>query len=403
MPPSNAGRVRAGAKSPLQLSVVPLVVSLVVFLSACAGEPSFEASPWPESARREWQALQEQVDTVLVTTSVLRGSTEPHDAAVLRALEKLDVTVQQLSDAAQQLRRDGRLEAGREAAPMQLSVRAGQLLPELRALGRAVRASTPDDETRRKALLAIAQAQLAARSLDLQAGALQAEANGAITNANTNTNAESEGERSFVQQGLIGPVGPFYLIDEGHIDAIDAAWEDGQLGITIDDETVDPDVERDPKRTVLVVKATAKVSLPDARYGFIGDVGATAWLLPENQLDAAAAGLLWPGLATDEIEPGVFVNDTVQVSIRKVIGPNGLSLFSSPQDELSGPLVVADSEDGLPDIISLPASTHTHLNWAFESAGIYLVLVEVGGQLAGVTGTPWVTSSAETLKFLVLP
>ena len=401
MTPTNTGRIRTGAKSPLQLSVA----SLAVFLSACAGEPGAEPSPSPEGARREWQALQEQVDTVLVTTSALRGSTGPHDAAVLRALEKLDVTVQHLSDAAQQLRRDGRLETGREAAPMQLSVRAGQLLPELRALGRAVRASTPDEETRRKALLAITQAQLAARSLDLQAGALQAEANGAIANANANAegDGQNESERSFVQQGLIGPVGPFYLIDEGHIDAIDAAWEDGQLGITIHDETVDPDVERDPKRTVLVVKAAAKVSLPDARYGFIGAVGATAWLLPENQLDAAAAGLLWPGLATDEIESGVFVNDVVQVSIRKVIGPNGLSLFSSPQDEVSDPLVVADSEDGLPDIISLPASTHTHLNWAFESAGIYLVRVEVGGQLAGVTGTPWVTSSIETLKFIVLP
>lgn len=180
------------------------------------------------------------------------------------------------------------------------------------------------------------------------------------------------------------------------------AFEDGAISLSIHDETAVPDVEREHEYTVMVVKAAAKVQVPDSRFAFIGPIGSNFWLLPEAQLDAQAAGILWPGLAADEVEPGVFVNDEVQFRFKQVIGPNGLSLFFSPADEASLPDVKMDSENGLPDIITVPAGSHQHLNWAFESAGAYVVKVDVRGRLE-VPGTPWVTSSTELLKFVVLP
>lgn len=205
---------------------------------------------------------------------------------------------------------------------------------------------------------------------------------------------------------LSGPLLPgssWYVLDEGHIDAIDVAYEDDELGVMIHDESVDPDVERDPAKTVLVVKRSAKVQVPDNRFPFLGPAGTNVWILPEGQPEAEAAGLLWPGIATEEVASGVFVGDTVDVRFANLVGPNGLSLFESPQDEISDPVLLMDSEDGLPDTLTTPVGTHRHMNWAFESAGIYLLRVQARGRLAELPGAPLVSSRAAVLKFVVLP
>lgn len=195
----------------------------------------------------------------------------------------------------------------------------------------------------------------------------------------------------------------FFVLDEGHIDAVDAAFEDGELAISIHDETVEPDVERDPDDVLLVVKSSAKVQVPDDRFGFLGPAGTDVWILPENELDAAAAGLLFAGLSTEEIALGAFTGDTVQIRFKHVSGPNGFSLFESPPDDTTPPVVLVDSENGLPDDVALPAGIHKHANWAFEAPGVYYVKVAVRGRLAGVAGNPWITSPSATLRFLVRP
>jgi surface-anchored protein len=392
-----AGRARTAATA-LRLSLL----LLAPIVSACASQ---EESTTP-NAREEQESLQRDVDTVLLTATEVQTSLAALDDARIRELGgKLEATVGHLADAAQRLRTEP-LVSGKSDAAAHLSMRAGQLAPLFRAFGRALRASNADAATRARAARALTQAKLAVRSLDLKAGRLDAEANGDANAARTGgaleTPRSSGGDAVTTSHPLSGQVGPFYVIDEGHVDAVDAAFEDDALSVTIHDESIDPDVERDPARTILVVKSGAKITLPDSRFEFIGPVGATAWILPENELDAAAAGLLWAGLSTEEVEPGVFVDDQVSVRIRNVIGPNGLSLFFSPQDELSPPVVLADSEDGLPDVVPLPISTHTHVNWAFEAAGVYLVRVDVTGRLA-LPGTPRITSSIATLKFIVLP
>ncbi len=203
--------------------------------------------------------------------------------------------------------------------------------------------------------------------------------------------------------GPLTPSSSWYVLDEGHIDAIDVAYEDDELGLSVHDESVSPDVERDPATTIMVVKGSAKVQVPDSRFAFLGPVGADVWILPEGQPEAEAAGVLWAGIATEEIEPGVLLNDTVDIRFRNMAGPNGLSLFESPQDELSNPAILIDSEDGLPDTLSTPIGTHRHANWAFESPGVYLLRVQARGRLASLPGNPWVSSANTLLKFVVLP
>lgn len=122
-----------------------------------------------------------------------------------------------------------------------------------------------------------------------------------------------------------------FVLDEGHIDAVDAEFEDGELAISIHDERSEPGVERDPSQVVFVVKPAAKLEIPDDRFGFLGPAGTTVWVLPDNQLDAQSLGVLFLGLSAEEIEPGTFVDDMIHVRFRQVIGPDGFSLFESPR------------------------------------------------------------------------
>ncbi|WP_234361707.1 choice-of-anchor M domain-containing protein [Plantactinospora sp. BB1] len=185
-------------------------------------------------------------------------------------------------------------------------------------------------------------------------------------------------------------------LSQGHVDAVDVAFEDGEFEISVHDETVDPDVERDPADVIFVARPEAAVAVPDdPAYAFLGAPGATVHILPEVQDE----NLLWAGLATEEIEAGVFVGDSVRIRFTRVTGPDGFSIFVT--DPLGAPDVLVDSEDGLPDVITRPVGGHMHVNWAFETAGTYRVKVDVTGRLAAtgerVTSDPvWLTFKVQS-------
>lgn len=188
--------------------------------------------------------------------------------------------------------------------------------------------------------------------------------------------------------------GSLVVLSQGHVDIVDVAYEDGTFEIAVHDETVEPDVERDPADVLFWAKPESAVTVPDdSRYAFLGTPGATVHILPEVENEA----LLFPGLATEELEPGVFAGDTISIRFKKVIGPDGFSLFTT--DPAGSPNVLVDSEDGLPDTVTLPVGTHMHENWAFEKPGYYSIKVDVTAVLAG-TNTP-VTSEPVCLKFKV--
>ncbi|MEN3614884.1 choice-of-anchor M domain-containing protein [Plantactinospora sp. ZYX-F-223] len=184
-------------------------------------------------------------------------------------------------------------------------------------------------------------------------------------------------------------------LSQGHVDAVDVAFEDGEFEISVHDETVDPDVERDPADVIFVAKPEAAVAVPDdPAYAFLGVPGTTVHILPEVQNE----NLLWAGLATEEVAAGVFVDDSVRIRFTRVIGPDGFSLFVT--DPVGAPEVLVDSEDGLPDAVTRPVGGHMHVNWAFERAGTYRIKVDVTGRLAAtgerVTSDPvWLTFEVE--------
>lgn len=182
------------------------------------------------------------------------------------------------------------------------------------------------------------------------------------------------------------------VLDQGHVDVIGIAFENGAFNVHVHDEVTD--TEYTPSQVQFVAKSGSKTSVPeDPAYRFLGASGAPVWVLPQVEDPA----LLWPGIASEEIQPGVFAGESLKVDIIGVTGPAGVSLFTT--DAFGAPTVLADSGDGLPDRISTTAGGHLHANWAFEAAGTYKIKVRVSGTLAA-TGQK-VTSAIATYCFKV--
>jgi surface-anchored protein len=167
------------------------------------------------------------------------------------------------------------------------------------------------------------------------------------------------------------------VLSEGHVDVLDIGFEDGQLEVLVHDETVDPGVERDPDTVLFQVKPEAETTVPDRpQFAFLGDPGDPVWVLPEAEIP----GLLFAGLATEEVDAGVFRNDSVRVWLLRSSGPADVSTFTiGAQDEVTK---MWDSGDGLPDVTTVQTGLHQHFNWAFEAEGDYCLTFIVTGRLA---------------------
>lgn len=84
--------------------------------------------------------------------------------------------------------------------------------------------------------------------------------------------------------------------------------------------------------------------------------------------------VLWLGLAVRGQGPSRGAD--VRLAVTDVRGPGEFALYLT--DALGQPDVYADSGDGLgpDDVAILPPGAHTHLNWAFDSPGVYTVTFE---------------------------
>lgn len=185
---------------------------------------------------------------------------------------------------------------------------------------------------------------------------------------------------------------PRVVLDEGHVDVVGIALENGAFDVHVHDE--EHGVEYSPAEVQLVAKPSSEIAVPDdPAYRFLGTAGGRAWVLPQVQDPA----LLWPGIGAEEIEPGVFTDDALKVDVVGVTGPADVSIFTT--DAFGAPTVLADSGDGLPDTIGTSAGGHLHANWAFEAPGYYTLKVRVSGTLAA-TGQQ-VTSGIATYCFKV--
>lgn len=185
---------------------------------------------------------------------------------------------------------------------------------------------------------------------------------------------------------------PVTVINSGHVDVFGVAFEDGAFDLHVHDE--DADVEYAPSEVLLVTESAARTTVPaDPAYAFLGAPGRPVWVLPQVQ----DPNLLWPGIATEEIEPGVFVDGTLRLKVQRVQGPGDFSIFTT--DAVGAPTVLVDSGNGLPDCVDLTAGSHLHANWAFEEAGTYKVTIRANGTLAA-TGAN-VVSEPATYSFKV--
>lgn len=182
-------------------------------------------------------------------------------------------------------------------------------------------------------------------------------------------------------------------LDSGHVDVIGIAFEDNQFHLHVHDEGTDTEYE--PSQVRLAVKPEARTEVPDdPAYAFLGAPGRPVWVLPQVE----DPRLLWPGIATEEVQPGVFVDDSLNLKVECVSGPAGFSIFTT--DPVGAPTVLVDSGNGLPDSVTVSAASHLHANWAFEAAGNYAITVRVSGTLAA-TGQK-ITSAPATYRFKVI-
>jgi surface-anchored protein len=185
------------------------------------------------------------------------------------------------------------------------------------------------------------------------------------------------------------------VLDKGHVDVVDVAYEDGGLHLHIHDETVDPGVERDPKDVLLRVLPKARTTIPAGQaFSFLGTAGDPVWILPQVQ----DQDLLFAGLSTEELQTGVFAGDQVTLKLCGVHGPGKVSAFTA--DAFGNPSVLFNSRDGLPDTTALSVSGHQHANWSFTAAGTYRFVFSATAQLAG-TGAV-ISSTPVTVTFKVL-
>ncbi|MCL7430344.1 choice-of-anchor M domain-containing protein [Streptomyces sp. YS415] len=181
--------------------------------------------------------------------------------------------------------------------------------------------------------------------------------------------------------GLVAtPAAAATTLSSGHVDVLDAEWDGSNLHLHIHDE--ESGAEYDPADVTLSVPAAAKVRNPG--YGFLGS-GSQVWLLPEDELKADAAGVLFPGISTEHLNSGVFANNAVTYRL------TGATRNGSSTEDFS---VYAgagarwyDSNTATTSYKSktFGVGTHNHANWAFEEPGTYKLTFRVSGTVGGVT------------------
>ena len=129
---------------------------------------------------------------------------------------------------------------------------------------------------------------------------------------------------------------------------------------------------------IRVDSRSATVVPNDPAFGFLGHPGELFYQLPQHEEE----GLLYLGIASDEVEAGVFVGDEVKLNLKSVEGPGEVYLYST--DTFGKPTVMFNSADGISesDTFVMKTGAHSHQSMAFSEAGVYRVGFDFSGKLA---------------------
>jgi surface-anchored protein len=174
----------------------------------------------------------------------------------------------------------------------------------------------------------------------------------------------------------------YYLVGHGDLDI---GFDEGQLdlhihvhaGGIVDGNALAEDTSLDPDNTIIVATQEAKTLRPaEAEWDATGvDANTPLWVLPQQK---GTAQLPRFGLATEDIDPNIFVADTVTLTLRHVKGPGRVSLWQT--DALGVPQFQFSTHAGLLST-TLPVGLHAHYNWGFTQPGTYTLVLEVTGDL----------------------
>ncbi|MDP7052196.1 MAG: choice-of-anchor M domain-containing protein [Verrucomicrobiota bacterium] len=208
-------------------------------------------------------------------------------------------------------------------------------------------------------------------------------ANGALANGGLST----ESEEYFIDIEV-------NVVSVGEVD-LEIVYEDGEWEAEIlnhvDDHGNDDQGEDDHgedhhdgliypvNEVALRVDSRSATVVPnDPAFGFLGRPGELFYELPQHEEE----GLLYLGIASDEVEAGVFVGDEVQLNLKSVEGPGEVYLYST--DTFGKPTVMFNSADGISesDTFVMKAGAHSHQSLAFSEAGIYRIGFDFSGNLA---------------------
>lgn len=200
--------------------------------------------------------------------------------------------------------------------------------------------------------------------------------------------------RAIVTAGVLALVGAarandLPVLNSGHTD-VGVNFEDGVWDLHVHHHELG---EFEPEHVVLEVAghAVQKVS-SDPRFDFLGAAGSPIWVLPAMEQH----DLLFLGLGTEELAPGLFSKDTVTLTLKSVTGPGHFMLYHL--DPLGNPVVSMNSRDGIDasDARSLTAGSHTHVHWAFSTPGQY----RIGLQASGVLAATGETNTSDVAEYL---
>ena len=186
---------------------------------------------------------------------------------------------------------------------------------------------------------------------------------------------------------------PPTFLDTGEID-FEIAFTDGNFGFGLLDEAAGQELGVD--EAVLVLKPRGRQTVPnDPAFNFLGTTGAPVFVLPQEETE----GLLFLGIAGDEIQSGQFANETVRLELVSASGPGSFAIYSV--DAFGAPTVYMNTANGVSsaDVFPIAVGSHTHANWSFTQPGEYSLNFKASGTLVG-TNQPS-TSETVTLRFLV--
>lgn len=159
------------------------------------------------------------------------------------------------------------------------------------------------------------------------------------------------------------------VLDHGHVDVFGLAYEGGALDLHVHDG--DNDVEYAPNEVLLKANNEAKTTVP-AGYDFLGEAGSPVWVLPDTEVE----GLLFAGWGAEEIVPGDFVDDSLQITVHDAEGRGDVALYTV--DDAGAANVLFDSDEGASSW-EATAGSHGHMNWGFTNSGLYKFTVEAEG------------------------